>query len=73
MFLHCSSLSRGPPWGAEPGFELWPAIQQADALLSELRRTLLFKVIIDVTIVRHQTSAFFLRAIKFVKVRNILL
>jgi hypothetical protein len=25
LFLHCSSLSRGPPWGAEPGFELGPA------------------------------------------------
>jgi hypothetical protein len=25
---------------AEPGFELGPAVQQADALLSELRRTL---------------------------------
>ncbi len=40
LFPHCSSLSRGPPWGAEPGFELGPAGQQADALLSELRRTL---------------------------------
>jgi hypothetical protein len=38
LFPHCSSLSRGPPWGAEPGFELGPAIQQVDALLSELRR-----------------------------------
>ncbi len=36
LFPHCSSLSRGPPWGAEPGFELGPAVQQADALLSEL-------------------------------------
>ncbi len=41
MFPHCSSLSRGPPWGAEPGFELGPAVQQADALLFDLRRTLL--------------------------------
>jgi hypothetical protein len=40
LFPHCSPLSRGPPWGAEPGFELGPAVQQADALLSELRRTL---------------------------------
>ncbi len=40
MFPHCSSLSRGPPWGAEPGFELGLAVQQADALLSEPRRTL---------------------------------
>jgi len=39
LLLHCSSLSRGPPWGTEPGFELGPAVQQADALLSELRRT----------------------------------
>ncbi len=35
LFPHCSPLSREPPWGAEPGY------QQADALLSELRRTLL--------------------------------
>jgi hypothetical protein len=40
LFPHFSSLSRGPPWGAGPGFELWPAVQQADALPSELRRTL---------------------------------
>jgi hypothetical protein len=40
LFPHCTSLSRGPPWGAEPGFELGPAVQQADALLFELRRTL---------------------------------
>ena len=41
MFPHCSSLSRGPPWGAEPGLELGIAVQQADAQqLSELRRTL---------------------------------
>ncbi len=42
MFPHCSSPSRGPPWGADaqPGFEHWPAVQQDDALLSELRRTL---------------------------------
>jgi hypothetical protein len=24
LFPYCSSLSRGPPWGAEPGFELGP-------------------------------------------------
>ncbi len=41
MFPHCTSLSRGPLWGAEPGFELGPAVQQADALLFELRRTLM--------------------------------
>jgi hypothetical protein len=40
LFPHCSSLSREPPWGVEPGFELGLAIQQADALLFELRRTL---------------------------------
>jgi hypothetical protein len=40
LFPHCYLLSRGPPWGAEPGFELGPAVQQADALLTELRRTL---------------------------------
>jgi hypothetical protein len=39
LFPHCSSLSRAPPWGAEPGFELGPAVQQADALPFELRRT----------------------------------
>jgi hypothetical protein len=27
-------------WGAEPRFELGPAVQQADALLSEPRGTL---------------------------------
>ncbi len=41
LFPHCSSLSRGPPWGAEPVFKLGPAVQQADELLSELRRTLI--------------------------------
>ncbi len=41
LFPHCSPLSRGPPWDAEPEFELGPAVQQADALLSERRRTLL--------------------------------
>ncbi len=40
LFPHCSPLSRGPPLGAEPGFKLGPAVQQDDALLSELRRTL---------------------------------
>ncbi len=39
LFPHCSSLSRGSPWGAEPGFELGPAVQLAYALLSELHRT----------------------------------
>ncbi len=36
LFPHCFSLSRGPPWVAEPGFEIGPAVQQA----SELRHTL---------------------------------
>ncbi len=40
LFPHCSH-SRGPPRGTEPGFELGPAVQQADAPLSELRRILL--------------------------------
>ncbi len=43
LFPQCSSLRRGSLWGAEPGFELRPAVQQADALLSELRRTLTIK------------------------------
>jgi hypothetical protein len=29
-----------PPWGAEPKMELGPALQQVDALPSDLRRTL---------------------------------
>jgi len=29
-----------PPWGAEPRFELGPAVQQASALPTELRCTL---------------------------------
>jgi hypothetical protein len=41
LFPHCSSLNRGSPWGAEPGFELGSAVKQADVLLSELRRTLM--------------------------------
>ncbi len=40
LFPHFYPLSRGPPWDADPGFELGPAVQQTDALLSELRRTL---------------------------------
>jgi hypothetical protein len=31
-----------PPWDAEPRFELGPALQQADALPTELRRILIF-------------------------------
>jgi hypothetical protein len=30
-----------PPWGAEPRIKLGPALQQADALPNELRRTLM--------------------------------
>jgi hypothetical protein len=37
----CSPLRRGLPWSAVPGFELGPAVQQAHALLFELRRTLI--------------------------------
>ncbi len=37
---HCFRSVEGLLWGAEPRFELGPAIQQADALLSEARRTL---------------------------------
>jgi hypothetical protein len=40
LFLHCSQLSRGPPWGAEPGFEFGPDIEHAETLVAELRRTL---------------------------------
>jgi hypothetical protein len=40
LFSSLLPLGRGPPLGAEPRFELWPAVQQADALLSEPRRTL---------------------------------
>ncbi len=42
--LVSSSLIRSargePPWGAEPRIELWHALQQADTLPTELRRTL---------------------------------
>jgi hypothetical protein len=32
-FLHCLSLRvKKPPWGAEPRFELGPAVQQASAI-----------------------------------------
>jgi hypothetical protein len=41
QFIHRWSAQLGnPPWGAEPGIELGPALQHADALPSELRRTL---------------------------------
>ncbi len=40
-FLHsCFAQREKPPWGAEPGFELGPAIQQASALPTEPRGTL---------------------------------
>jgi hypothetical protein len=34
------SAREEPPWGAEPKIELRPALEQADALPTELRRTL---------------------------------
>jgi hypothetical protein len=41
--LVSSSLLRStrvePPWGAEPRIELWPALQQADALPTDPLRT----------------------------------
>ncbi len=37
---HCFRSVQGLVWGAEPRFEFGPALQQADALLSEPRRTL---------------------------------
>ena len=41
LYPHCLLAQvEKPPRGAEPRFELGPAIQQADALPSELRRTL---------------------------------
>ena len=41
LFLHrLLAQAEKPPGGAELRFELRPALQQADALLSELRRTL---------------------------------
>jgi hypothetical protein len=44
LFLHCVFAQREkPPWGAdaEPGFKLGPAIQQASALPTEPRCTLI--------------------------------
>ncbi len=61
LFPHCSSLSRGPPWGAEPGFELGPAVQQADALLSELRYSLIKVDWLAAYIVLRAVGAFFAR------------
>ncbi len=40
-YLHCFRSVEGLLWGAEPRFELATAVQQADALLSEPRRTLI--------------------------------
>ncbi len=38
LFLHCFFAQREkPPWGAEPGFELEPAVQQASALPTKPR------------------------------------
>ncbi len=40
-FLHCLLLrGKKPPWGAEPRFQLRPAIHQASELPTELRCTL---------------------------------
>ncbi len=39
-FLHSFRSVEGLPWDAEPRFELGPALQQADAQLSEPRSTL---------------------------------
>ncbi len=39
-FFIAFAQERDLHWGAGPGFEPGPAVQQADALLSELRRTL---------------------------------
>ncbi len=36
----CLAQWEKPPWGAEPRIELGPALQQAGALPTELRRTL---------------------------------
>jgi hypothetical protein len=39
---HCQLAQwEKPLWGAEPGFELGPALHQADELPTDLRRTLL--------------------------------
>jgi hypothetical protein len=41
LFISSSLISMGkPPWGAEPRIELGPVLQKADALPTELRRTL---------------------------------
>jgi hypothetical protein len=37
---HCFSLGRGLLWGDVPRYELGPAVQQADALVSEPPHTL---------------------------------
>jgi hypothetical protein len=61
LIPHCSWLSRGPPWGAEPGFELGPAVQQADALLSELRRTLDLQYLVCTQLLKSYLFLFFLK------------
>ncbi len=40
FFIACFAQTEKPPWGAEPRFELGPAIQQASALSTEPRCTL---------------------------------
>ncbi len=49
LFPHCSPLSRRPPWGAEPGFELEPAAYSKPMHWPtphlELRRTLIYSLL----------------------------
>jgi hypothetical protein len=40
FLIACSLSGETPPCGAEPGIELGPALQQADALPTEPRRTI---------------------------------
>ncbi len=48
-----------PPWGAEPRFELGPAVQQADALLSEARRTLMsYAALLKISIFRWVSQTY---------------
>ena len=40
VFFIAYLLNEEPPWGASPRFKPGTALQQSDALLTELRRTL---------------------------------
>jgi hypothetical protein len=40
FLIACLLSGETPPYGAEPGIELGPALQQADALPTEPRRTI---------------------------------